>query len=138
MNRTRHLYIRKKETAVFKMYAVHSGDEPGALDGNARIMHRLVGYKSFLMEQDIVYGVREDLDGGDMRFSVLHQVQQELTQLRTELGSLEGKIGKISQEMLGSVSGDLFEKLNKIRSIGDVGVKASSNDILVGDNHLAH
>ncbi|KAG5386475.1 hypothetical protein IGI04_037945 [Brassica rapa subsp. trilocularis] len=93
-------------TAVFKMYAVHSGHEPGAMDGNARIMHRLVGHKGFLMEHDVVYGVREELeseeigkdDGGDMRLSVLHQVHE----LRSELGTLEGKIGKIPEEMLGS------------------------------------
>uniref|UniRef100_A0A0D9Z4M8 Uncharacterized protein n=1 Tax=Oryza glumipatula TaxID=40148 RepID=A0A0D9Z4M8_9ORYZ len=28
-------------TAVFKLYAVHSGHEPGPLDGNARIVHRI-------------------------------------------------------------------------------------------------
>ncbi|KAF8092405.1 hypothetical protein N665_0415s0025 [Sinapis alba] len=140
---------QEEGTAVFKLYAVHSGHEPGAMDGNARIMHRLVGHKGFLMEQDIVYGVREDLESeeigligkggsGGMRFTVLHQVQE----LRAELGTLEGKIGKISQEMLGSVSGELFEMLNKIRSIGDEGVKGTpssrSNEILVGDNDLAH
>ncbi|CAN8254086.1 unnamed protein product [Cochlearia groenlandica] len=145
---------QEEGTAVFKMYAVHSGHEPGAMDGNARIMHRIVGHKGFLMDQDIVYGVREDLesegigligkdDGGDSHFSVLHQVQE----LRSELGSLEGKIGKIPQEMLGSVSRELFEMLNKIRNIGDECVKgtrgllsdkAHSDEILVGDNDLAH
>lgn len=142
-------------TAVFKMYAVHSGHEPGAMDGNARIMHRLVGHKGFLMEHDVVYGVREeeleteeigkdDGGGGDMRLSVLHQVHE----LRTELGTLEGKIGKIPEEMLGSVSRELFEMLNKIRNIDDEGVvkgttgllsdKARSDEILAGDNDLAH
>ncbi|KAF3522314.1 hypothetical protein F2Q69_00049601 [Brassica cretica] len=127
---------REEGTAVFKLYAVHSGHEPGAMDGNARIMHRLVGHKGFLMEQDVVYGVREDLEtedvgGGGMRFTVLHQVQE----LRAELGALEGKIGKVSREMLGSVSGELFEMLNKMRSLGDEG---TPNEILVGDNDLAH
>ncbi|CAH2063306.1 unnamed protein product [Thlaspi arvense] len=141
-------------TAVFKLYAVHSGHEPGAMDGNARIMHRIVGHKGFLMDQDTVYGVREELesegtgligkdDGGDMHFTVLHQVQE----LRGELGTLEAKIGKIPQEMLGSVSRELFEMLNKMRSIGDECVKgtagllsdkAPSDEILVGDNDLAH
>ncbi|GKD94846.1 hypothetical protein Tco_1374683, partial [Tanacetum coccineum] len=37
--------------AVLKLYAVHSGHEPGPLDGNVRIMHRLVGYKGgFLLD----------------------------------------------------------------------------------------
>ncbi|CAF2113307.1 uncharacterized protein LOC106415728 [Brassica napus] len=134
-------------TAVFKMYAVHSGHEPGAMDGNARIMHRLVGHKEFLMEHDVVYGVREELeseeigkdDGGDMRLSVLHQVHE----LRSELGTLEGKIGKIPEEMLGSVSRELFELLNKIRNIDEEGVKGttgllSDKEMLVGDNDLAH
>uniref|UniRef100_A0A1J3EUL0 Uncharacterized protein n=3 Tax=Noccaea caerulescens TaxID=107243 RepID=A0A1J3EUL0_NOCCA len=145
---------QEEGTAVFKLYAVHSGHEPGAMDGNARIMHRVVGHKGFLMDQDTVYGVREDLetegigliakdDGGDMHFAVMHQVQE----LRSELGTLEGKIGKIPQEMLGSVSRELFEMLNKIRNIGDESVKgttgllsdkAHSDEILVGDNDLAH
>ncbi|CAH8356769.1 unnamed protein product [Eruca vesicaria subsp. sativa] len=130
--------------AVFKMYAVHSGHEPGAMDGNARIMHRLVGHKGFLMEHDVVYGVREELEseegGGDMRLSVLHQVHE----IRSELGTLEGKIGKIPEEMLGSVSRELFEMLNKIRNIDEEGVKGtttgllSDKEILVGDNDLAH
>ncbi|KAG2324669.1 hypothetical protein Bca52824_007397 [Brassica carinata] len=129
-------YNEKDKTFVYH--------EPGALDGNARIMHRLVGHKGYLMEQDIVYGVREDLEteetgGGNMRFTVLHQVQE----LRAELGSLEGKIGKISLEMLGSVSGELFEMVNKIRNLGDEGVvkgtpSSRSNEMLVGDNDLAH
>ncbi|KFK35284.1 hypothetical protein AALP_AA5G264800 [Arabis alpina] len=141
-------------TAVFKLYAVHSGHEPGAMDGHARIMHRVVGHKGILMDQEMVYGVREELeteeigligkdDGGDMHFSVLHQVQE----LRSELGALEGKIGKIPQEMLGSVSRELYEVLNKIRNIGDESVKGTtgllsdkthSDEMLVGDNDLAH
>lgn len=145
---------QEEGTAVFKLYAVHSGHEPGATDGNARIMHRVVGHKGFLMDQETVYGVQEDLetegiglaekdDGGDMHFAVLNQVQE----LRTELGTLEGKIGKFPQEMLGSVSSELFEMLNKIRNIGDESVKGTtgllpdkshSDEILVGDNDLAH
>ena len=36
---------QEEGVAVFKLYAVHSGHEPGPLDGNARIMHRVVGHK---------------------------------------------------------------------------------------------
>ena len=69
--------------AVFKLYAVHSGHEPGPLDGNARIMHRVVGHKGgYLMDQEMVYGMAEDgenegfgligKDDGDLQLSVLH------------------------------------------------------------------
>ncbi|XP_010512417.1 PREDICTED: uncharacterized protein LOC104788364 [Camelina sativa] len=145
--RTKTFVYQEEGTAVFKLYAVHSGHEPGATDGNARIMHRVVGHKDLLMDQETVYGVREDLEtdgvGGDMRLAVLHQVQE----LRSELGTLEGKLGTFSEEMLGSVSSELFEMLNKIRNFGDESVKGTtgllpektdSDEILVGGNDLAH
>ncbi|CAI9292240.1 unnamed protein product [Lactuca saligna] len=108
--------------AVFKLYAVHSGHEPGPLDGNARIMHRIVGHKGgLLMEQDMVYGMSEEesfsfmgKDDGDMQRSVLQQVKE----LRNEVGLLEGKMTKIPPELLGSVSQELFDLLNKVRSVG--------------------
>ncbi|KAJ7962223.1 Zinc finger protein [Quillaja saponaria] len=139
--------------AVFKLYAVHSGHEPGPLDGNARIMHRVVGHKGgYLMDQETVYGVSEDMesegfglmgrDEGDLHFSVLHQVQE----LRAEVGLLEGKISKIPHELLGSVSRDLFDIVIKIRNIGEEGLKPMGllsdkqqpDDVLVGDSDLAH
>ncbi|CAA0387737.1 hypothetical protein AtNW77_Chr3g0217631 [Arabidopsis thaliana] len=153
--KTKTFVYQEEGTAVFKLYAVHSGHEPGAMDGNARIMHRVVGHKGFLMDQETVYGVRDEdvetegmgLTGKDeraeMQFTVLHQVQE----LRSELGTLEGKIGNFSQEMLGSVSTELFEMLNKIRNIGVESVqdttglvaeKSHSDEILVGDNDLVH
>ncbi|CAH1448044.1 unnamed protein product [Lactuca virosa] len=108
--------------AVFKLYAVHSGHEPGPLDGNARIMHRIVGHKGgLLMEQDMVFGMSEEesfsfmgKDDGDMQRSVLQQVKE----LRNEVGLLEGKMTKIPPELLGSVSQELFDLLNKVRSVG--------------------
>ncbi|KAJ1413642.1 hypothetical protein SESBI_19465 [Sesbania bispinosa] len=140
--------------AVFKLYAVHSGHEPGPLDGNARIMHRVVGHKgSYLMDQDtVVYGVSEEMendgfglmgkDEGDLQFSVLQQVQE----LRAEVGMLEGRVSKIPQELLGSVSRELFDIVNKIRNIGEPGLKpigllsdkSHTDDVLVGDNDLAN
>ncbi|XP_010524357.1 PREDICTED: uncharacterized protein LOC104802441 [Tarenaya hassleriana] len=134
--------------AVFKLYAVHSGHEPGAMDGNARIMHRVIGHKGgFFLDQDTVYGVREELENegvglmgkgdGDMHFSVLQQVQE----LRNELGTLEGRIGKIPRELLGSVSRELFDILDKIRNLGDENAKSGnppSGEDLLGDNDLAH
>ncbi|PQM39733.1 uncharacterized protein Pyn_30492 [Prunus yedoensis var. nudiflora] len=128
-------------------------DEPGPLDGNARIMHRVVGHKGgLLMDQDTVYGVSEELDNdgfgllgkdeGDMQFLVLQQVQE----LRAEVGQLEEKIVKLPQELLGSVSRDLFDLVNKVRQIGEESSKPMdllpdktlADDILVGDNDLAH
>ncbi|KAH1108638.1 hypothetical protein J1N35_012406 [Gossypium stocksii] len=139
--------------AVFKLYAVHSGHEPGPLDGNARIMHRVVGHKvGFFMDQDIVYGVSEDLDSEgfglmgkedeELHLAILRQVQE----LRTEIGLLEGRIDKIPHQLLGSVSRELFDILSKVRSLGEEGPKSMellsdkphSDDLLVGENDLAH
>ncbi|GLT51913.1 hypothetical protein SLA2020_252860 [Shorea laevis] len=139
--------------AVFKLYAVHSGHEPGPLDGNARIMHRVVGHKGgLLMDQDTVYGVSDDMendgfgllgkDEGDLQLAVLQQVQE----LRAEIGLLEGRIGKIPHDLLGSVSRELFEVLNKVRCLGEEGSKSLGllsdkphpDVVLVGENDLAH
>ncbi|KAK5783424.1 hypothetical protein PVK06_037932 [Gossypium arboreum] len=139
--------------AVFKLYAVHSGHEPGPLDGNARIMHRVVGHKGgFVMDQDMVYGVSEDLDSegfglmgkeqGDLQLAILQQVRE----LRAEIGLLEGRIGKIPHQLLGSVSRELFEILSKVRSFGEEGPKSIGllsdkphpDDLLVEENDLAH
>ncbi|KAL0411856.1 UNVERIFIED_CONTAM: hypothetical protein Slati_3775300 [Sesamum latifolium] len=128
-------------TAVFKLYAVHSGHEPGPLDGNARIMHRMVGHKGgFLMDHETVYGMAEDgenegfgflgKDSGDLQHSVLQQVQE----LRNELGLLEGRIGKIPSQLLGSVSRDLFDIVNKLRNVADDGSK--SVGLLSDKQHL--
>ncbi|KAK6142878.1 hypothetical protein DH2020_023226 [Rehmannia glutinosa] len=94
----RQKYIRYKPfMAEVKDYACHrAGHEPGPLDGNARIMHRMVGHKGgFLMDHETVYGMAEDgenegfgflgKDSGDLQHSVLQQVQE----LRNELGLLE-------------------------------------------------
>ncbi|KAJ0113699.1 hypothetical protein Patl1_00278 [Pistacia atlantica] len=137
--------------AVFKLYAVHSGHEPGPLDGNARIIHRVVGTKGgYLMDQEMVYGVREESEGfgllgkdeSDLPLSVFQQVQE----LRAEVGLLEGRLGRIPHELLGSVSQELFDLLNKVRSIGEEGSKSiglmsdkpHSDDVLVGESDLAH
>ncbi|GMP42994.1 hypothetical protein CsSME_00012538 [Camellia sinensis var. sinensis] len=138
--------------AVFKLYAVHSGHEPGPLDGNARIMHRVVGHKGeYLMDQETVYGMSEEMenegfgfmgkDKGDLQHSVLQQVQE----LRNVLGSLEGRIANMPIEQLGSISQDLFDAVNKLRTTGDycskpVGLlsdKSHSDDLLVGESDLA-
>ncbi|OIW00808.1 hypothetical protein TanjilG_18610 [Lupinus angustifolius] len=139
--------------AVFKLYAVHSGHEPGPLDGNARIMHRVVGHKgSYMMDQETVYGVSEEMDSegfglmgkddGDLQLSVLQQMQE----LKAEVGMLEGRVSKIPGELLGSVSRELFDIVNKIRNVGEPSLrptelladKSHADDVLVGDNDLAN
>lgn len=139
-------------TAVFKLYAVHTGHEPGPLDGNARIMHRMVGHKGgVMMDQDAVLGMTEEgendsfgylaKEDGDLQHSVFQQIQE----LRNEVGILEGKIGKIPTELLETVSQELFEIVNKIRNVGDYGSKSmgllsdkqDSDGVLVGENDLA-
>ncbi|KAI3741237.1 hypothetical protein L1987_58908 [Smallanthus sonchifolius] len=79
---------QEEGTAVFKLYAVHLGHEPGPLDGNARIMHRVLGHKGWpLMEQDMIFGMSDEAenecfafvgeDNGDMQCSGhTSQIQQ--------------------------------------------------------------
>ncbi|KAM0071327.1 hypothetical protein Hdeb2414_s0001g00023821 [Helianthus debilis subsp. tardiflorus] len=94
---------------VFKLYAVHTGHQPGPLDGNARIMHRVLGHKGgLLMEHDMVYGVTDEaenecvafMEEDDMRCSVLQQVKE----LKKEVRLLEGKLTKIPIQCLGNCS----------------------------------
>jgi hypothetical protein len=110
-------------TAVFKLYAVHSGHEPGPLDGNARIVHRLVGHKGTFEFDPDIYDVNEE---GDPNFTVKgdvdvdiddsHQaVLQQVRDLRAEVVSLEGKVPKMHPELLGSLSSELSEILHRIR-----------------------
>ncbi|XP_047315640.1 uncharacterized protein LOC124919446 [Impatiens glandulifera] len=143
--------------AIFKLFAVHSGHEPGPLDGNARIIHRVVGHKGgFLLDQDTVYGISEEMenetlggfirkeDTGDLRSLVSQQIQE----LRNLVGSLEGSISKYPDELLGLASQDLSEIVNKVRAVGEYQVKPfgllsdhrhdQSDDMLVGENDLAH
>ncbi|XP_052193461.1 uncharacterized protein LOC127801952 [Diospyros lotus] len=138
--------------AVFKLYAVHSGHEPGPLDGNARIMHRVVGHKgAYLVDQETVYGMSEEMenggfgfmgkDGGDMHLSVLQQVQE----LRNVVGMLEGRIAKLPSQQLSLVSQELFDVVNKVKAIGEysskpvefLSDKLHSDDVLLGESDLA-
>ncbi|KAK3036352.1 hypothetical protein RJ639_031759 [Escallonia herrerae] len=143
---------QEEGVAVFKLYAVHSGHEPGPSDGNARIMHRIVGHKGgLLVDQETVYGMSEEAeneslgymgkDEGDIQHSVLQQVKE----LKHEVGLLEGRIAKIQPELLNSVSQELFDIVNKLRCVGEycpksVGLltdKPQADDILVGESDLA-
>jgi hypothetical protein len=110
-------------TAVFKLYAVHSGHEPGPLDGNARIVHRLVGHKGALEFDPDIYGVSEERDptfsskgDEDVDIDDSHQaVLQQVRDLRSEVQLLEGKVAKMHPELLGSLTTELSEVLHRIR-----------------------
>ncbi|KVH97119.1 hypothetical protein Ccrd_000777 [Cynara cardunculus var. scolymus] len=138
---------QEEGTAVFKLFAIHSGHEPGPLDGNARIMHRIVGHRGgVLMDQDLVYGMSEETDNenfmgkddGDMQ----HLVFQQVKELKNEVGLLEGKIAKITKiqpELLSSVSQEMFDLVNKVRSVREYGSKSSGllleNDLVDWSGH---
>uniref|UniRef100_A0A803LI28 LOB domain-containing protein n=1 Tax=Chenopodium quinoa TaxID=63459 RepID=A0A803LI28_CHEQI len=137
--------------AVFKLYAVHTGHEPGPLDGNARIMHRVVGHKGvFLNDQETEYGVNEELDNdsfmGRDESDFGHAVLQQAQELKSEVGLLESRILKLPQELLDSVSQELYHIVNKVRALGfetskSVGLdsdKHNSDVMLVGEGDLPH
>ncbi|CAN4125815.1 unnamed protein product [Withania somnifera] len=152
-NEKNKTFVYQEEgTAIFKLYAVHSGHEPGPSDGNARIMHRIVGHKGgVLMEQDTVYGMSDEAenedfgfltkDGGDLQHSILQQMQEA----KNEIGLLEGQIGKVTHELLCSVSRELFSFVNKLRNVREYGSKSvellsdkpTSGDLLIVENDLA-
>ncbi|KAF8718911.1 hypothetical protein HU200_002028 [Digitaria exilis] len=132
-------------TAVFKLYAVHSGHEPGPLDGNARIVHRLVGHKGTLEFDPDIYGVSEE---GDPTFSAKgdedvdiddsHQaVLQQVRNLRSEVLLLEGKVAKMHPELLGSLSTELSEVLHRIRKFNLEGnVYQPEETLMVGNEEV--
>ncbi|XP_058104674.1 uncharacterized protein LOC131248411 [Magnolia sinica] len=141
---------QEEGTAVFKLYAVHSGHEPGPLDGNARIIHRVVGHKPGF-DQDTIYGIEGDVesegfglmgkDEGDLQLTVLQQVQE----LQAEIGVLEGKITKMPRELFNSVSRELSDIMNRVRNLGEDASRSSgllldkqhSDEVLV-DSGLGH
>ncbi|KAG8096797.1 hypothetical protein GUJ93_ZPchr0013g36164 [Zizania palustris] len=132
--------------AVFKLYAVHSGHEPGPLDGNARIVHRLVGHKGALEFDPDIYGVTVegdpsfmikgdfDVDIDDSHLAVLQQVRD----LRAEVGLLEGKVCKIHPDLLGSLSNELSEVLHRIRKFTfDGNVYQPEETLMIGNEEVA-
>ncbi|RWV88754.1 hypothetical protein GW17_00049135 [Ensete ventricosum] len=134
---------QEEGTAIFKLYAVHTGHEPGPLDGNARIIHRVVGNKGAFDFDPEIYGVREDMepesfvslmgkdDRGDLHRMVLQQVQE----LKVETVLLEGRIAKTSLEMLGSLSQELSNILHRFKRLQG-GVQQSEETFVVGDDEV--
>ncbi|GJN08477.1 hypothetical protein PR202_ga26401 [Eleusine coracana subsp. coracana] len=132
-------------TAVFKLYAVHSGHEPGPLDGNARIVHRLVGHKGTLEFDPDIYGVSEEGDpsfpakgGGDVDIDDSHQaVLQQVRDLKAEVLLLEGKVAKVQPELLGSMSAELAEVLCRIRKFNLNGnVYQTEERLMIGNEEV--
>jgi hypothetical protein len=132
-------------TAVFKLYAVHSGHEPGPLDGNARIVHRLVGHKGTLDFDPDIYGVDEegdpsfpakgdvDADIGDSHQAVLQQVRD----LKAQVLFLEGKAAKMHPEQLGSLSAELSEVLRRIKKFNlDGNVYQPEDRVMTGGEEV--
>ncbi|XP_022851673.1 uncharacterized protein LOC111373382 isoform X2 [Olea europaea var. sylvestris] len=118
-------------TAVFKLCAVHSGHVPGPLDGNARIMHRMVGHKgSVLMDNETMYGVVEEGESDDFGFlgndprDLQHLALQHVQELRKELGLLEGQIRRTPPKLLRSLVHELSDMVGKLRNAADDGSKS--------------
>ncbi|KAF9616948.1 hypothetical protein IFM89_033018 [Coptis chinensis] len=102
---------QEEGVAVFKLYAVHTGHEPGPLDGNARIIHRVVGNKSgeLLMDQDTIYAFSPASDAPE---------------LKIEVGLLEDKVRENASRGVGSFVTELMDM--------------HSDDVLVVESELAH
>ncbi|XP_062216199.1 uncharacterized protein LOC133916523 [Phragmites australis] len=132
-------------TAVFKLYTVHSGHEPGPLDGNARIVHRLVGHKGPLEFDPDIYGVSEEGDpnfsakgDGDVDIDDSNQaVLQQVRDLRAEVLLLEGKVAKMHPELLGSLSTELSEVLHRIRKFNLEGnIYQPEETLMIGNKEV--
>ncbi|KAL6649584.1 hypothetical protein ACP70R_013808 [Stipagrostis hirtigluma subsp. patula] len=136
---------QEEGTAVFKLYTVHSGHEPGPLDGNARIVHRLVGHKGTFEFDPDIYGVSEEGDpgfsakgDGEVDIDDSHQaVLQQVRDLRAEVLSLEGKVAKMHPELLGSLSTELSEVLNRIKKFNLEGnVYQPEETMMIGNEEV--
>ncbi|ERN06293.1 hypothetical protein AMTRI_Chr06g191750 [Amborella trichopoda] len=125
--------------AVFKLYAVHSGHEPGPHEGSARIIHRFVAPANIAIEQGIVcigeegeegetFTVIENDEGSDIRLTVMRQIEE----FKQELGCIEAKIPEFSEEMLGTLSHELCAVSQRLRSFGEVNDR---EELLLGKQH---
>ncbi|KAG6519454.1 uncharacterized protein LOC121967601 [Zingiber officinale] len=134
---------QEEGTAVFKLYAIHTGHEPGPLDGNARIIHRVVGNKVAYEFDSEMYGVREDVEpesfvsimGKDDR-DHYHIVMQQVHDLKAEVEILEGRVAKMNPDMLSSLTHDLSDMLHRLKSLSG-GVKHDETAAMVGDEEVA-
>ncbi|KAF9615325.1 hypothetical protein IFM89_022976 [Coptis chinensis] len=104
------------------------------------------------MDQDTIYGMSEEMEtetfgfmGKDesyLQLSVLHQMHE----LKIEVGLLEDKVAKMPQEVLGPLSRELMDMVNRLRTIREDTSRTAglprneqhSDDVLVVESELAH
>lgn len=109
--------------AVFKLYAVHSGHEPGPHEGSARIIHRFVGSSSLQMDSIPMFDPEEEealevvpKDEAEARNMTLQQVHE----LGMELRMVQEKLGNMSQDALTRLSQDLVAMTLKLRNVEEL------------------
>lgn len=129
--------------AIFKLFAVHSGHEPGPHEGSARIMHRLVGSSG--MQVDEISGLGQEEESGTMHYAkddleAREVIMQQVHELCIELQMLDGKLGAFSHEALNNLSQELAAMTHRIKNVeglqdtqGMLMSKNNSNDLIL--NH---
>ncbi|KAK1376299.1 LOB domain-containing protein 31-like [Heracleum sosnowskyi] len=124
--------------AQFKLYAVHSGHETGELDENASIKDTVIGNgDGLLMDQNVGNGAGEEEEesSGIMATdfeNLQHSLSSCLKELKSEAELIEGNLGKLPSELLGSATQAAFEALSALRSWKEHGSKQHLDDVLVG------
>lgn len=110
--------------AIFKLYAIHTGHEPGPHEGSARIIHRFAGAASLHIdsippfdpeedEESEVVGVKDEDEADNAALQQVHE-------LCVELRALEGKLGNLSQEALRFLMQDLTVMTQRLRNLGEM------------------
>ncbi|KAG6499170.1 uncharacterized protein LOC121996111 [Zingiber officinale] len=135
---------QEEGTAIFKLYAIHTGHEPGPLDGNARIIHRLVGNKGAYEFDSDAYSIRKDTDpdllpsliGKDDTGDPCHAVMQHVQDLKVEVGLLEERIVQMNPDSLGSLAQELSDILHRLKLLGG-GMHHSEGPLMVDDDDVA-
>ncbi|KAJ7563750.1 hypothetical protein O6H91_03G124700 [Diphasiastrum complanatum] len=93
--------------AVFKLFAVHSGHDPGAQEGGI-VINRVLD-SSLVME----LGTVMDCEGTESHEALLTQLHE----LRAELGVLEGRIGTVPPDVLNTISQELLNVTLKLKNV---------------------
>ncbi|KAG6510080.1 uncharacterized protein LOC121974856 [Zingiber officinale] len=134
---------QEEGTAIFKLYAIHTGHEPGPLDGNARIIHRVVGNKNTYEFGSEMYGVREDMEPEPFASIMCKDDRdhyrifiQQVRDLKVEVAMLEGRVAKMNPDMLSSVTHDLSDILCRLKSLGGE-MQQDETSAMVGDEDVA-
>ena len=110
--------------AVFKLYAIHSGHEPGPHEGSARIMHRLVG-SSGMQNMDTISPFEPEEEPGSVSYvknegEAREIVMQQVHELCVELQLLDQKMINVSQEALNGLSQDLATMIHRLKNVEDL------------------